>query len=66
MAPKTTKKKIRDLRHPITYKRESGKFDVEWSLKADKTNWVLPTVLKEQAKKLGKKPFFTVWIQKTN
>lgn len=57
MAPKTGKKKIRDLRHPITYKRETGKFDVEWYTKHDKTTWVLPKVLKEQAKKLGKKPF---------
>ena len=54
MAPETTKKKIRDLRHPITFKRENGKFDVEWYLKHDKKNWVLPTVLKEQARKLGK------------
>ena len=57
MATKDTKKKIRDLRHPITYKRENGKFDVEWYLKHDKSNWVLPKVLKDQAKKLGKKPF---------
>ena len=57
MASKTSKKKIRDLRHPITYKRENGKFDVEWYTKHDKKNWVLPKVLKEQAKKLGKKPF---------
>lgn len=57
MATKTSKKKIRDLRHPINYKRENGKFDVEWYTKHDKKNWVLPKVLKEQAKKLGKKPF---------
>jgi len=64
MAPKTTKKKIRDLRHPITYKRENGKFDVEWYLKHDKKNWVLPTVLKEQARKLGKKPFLQFGYKK--
>lgn len=46
-----------DLKHPITYKRKNGKFDVEWYLKEDKKNWVLPKILREQAKKLGKKPF---------
>lgn len=64
MAPKTTKKKIRDLRHPISYKRENGKFDVEWYNKSDKTKWVLPNVLKEQAKKLGKKPFLQFGYKK--
>jgi carnitine-CoA ligase len=58
MPTKTARsKKPKDLRHPITYKRENGKFDVEWYLGLDKTNWVLPKILKEQAKKLGKKPF---------
>jgi len=46
-----------DLKHPVTYKRKNGKFDVEWYLKEDKQNWVLPKILREQAKKLGKKPF---------
>ena len=50
-------KKTYDLRHPITYKRETEDFDVEWYKNEDKNNWVLPEVLKKQAKKLGKKPF---------
>lgn len=57
MAAKSVRTKIRDLRHPITYKRENGKFNVEWYLNLDKKNWVLPKILKKQAKKLGKKPF---------
>ncbi|MEE9193290.1 MAG: AMP-binding protein [Thermodesulfobacteriota bacterium] len=57
MAKKTVKNKPKDLMHPVTYKRENGKFDVNWYLKEDTTKWVLPHVLKEQAKKLGKKPF---------
>ncbi|MCK5392395.1 MAG: AMP-binding protein [Deltaproteobacteria bacterium] len=57
MATKGSKNKTRDLRHPITYKRENGKFDVQWYLNHDKREWVLPKVLKNQAKKLGKKPF---------
>jgi len=57
MAAKSVRTKIRDLRHTITYKRENGKFDVEWYLNLDKKNWVLPKILKLQAKKLGKKPF---------
>ena len=64
MAAKTKKKKIRDLNHPITYKRENGKFDVEWYVGQDKKNWVLPKVLKEQAKKLGKKPFLQFGYKK--
>lgn len=54
---KYTRKNPLDLKHPITYKRKNGKFDVEWYLKEDKKNWVLPKILREQAKKLGKKPF---------
>jgi carnitine-CoA ligase len=46
-----------DLNHTITYKRKNGKFDVEWYKHKDKANWVLPKVLKKQAKELGKKPF---------
>lgn len=57
MAKKRAKSKIRDLEHPITYKRKTGKFDVEWYLNEDKSGWVLPKVLKNQADKLGKKPF---------
>ena len=64
MAAKTSKKKIRDLNHPITYKRENGKFDVEWYVGQDKKNWVLPRVLKEQAKKLGKKPILQFGYKK--
>ena len=30
MASKPKRKKGRDLMHPITYKRENGKFNVEW------------------------------------
>ena len=51
------RKRPKDLRHPITYRRENGKFDVDWYLKEERTGWVLPTVLREQAKRLGKKPF---------
>ncbi len=43
--------------HPVAYRRENGKFDVNWYLKEDRTNWALPKVLREQAKKLGRKPF---------
>jgi len=54
---KYTRKNPLNLKHPITDKGKNGKFDVEWYLKEDKKNWVLPKVLREQAKKLGKKPF---------
>ena len=57
MSKKTKLKSSKDLMHPVTYKRENGKFDVNWYLKEDTTKWVLPHVLKEQARKLGKKPF---------
>lgn len=50
-------KKPYDLRHPITYKRKTEPFNVEWYKNEDKKNWILPEVLKKQAKKLGKKPF---------
>ncbi len=50
-------KPSKDLHHAVTYKRENGKFDVEWYLGQDKSDWVLPKVLKARAKKLGKKPF---------
>lgn len=64
MAAKSVRKKTRDLKHPITYKRENGKFNVEWYLNQDKSNWVLPKVLKEQARKLGKKPFLQFGYKK--
>ena len=54
MAKKSTKKKYKDLRHPITYRRENGEFDVDWYVKEDRSKWVLPYILKKQAKKLGK------------
>ena len=47
------RKKNKDLMHPVTYKRENGKFDVNWYLKEDRKDWVLPKVLKEQAKNSG-------------
>ena len=50
--------------HPITYKRENGEFDVNWYLKEDRANWVLPKVLREQAQKLGKKPFLQFGYKK--
>ncbi|NIP30739.1 MAG: AMP-binding protein, partial [Candidatus Dadabacteria bacterium] len=53
----TYAKKAYDLRHPITYKRQTEPFDVEWYKNKDKNNWVLPKVLKKQAKELGSKPF---------
>ena len=59
---RSKKKKNHDLMHPVTYKRENGKFDVNWYLKEDTNGWVLPHVLKKQAKELGKKPFFTIWL----
>jgi len=64
MAAKSKQKKTRDLRHPIDYKRENGKFDVEWYLNHDKKNWVLPKVLRDQAKKLGQKPFLQFGYKK--
>ncbi len=60
----TSSKKPYDLRHPITYKRENEDFDVQWYKKEDKKNWVLPEVLKKQAKKLGKKPFLQFGYKK--
>ena len=50
--------------HPVTYKRENGEFDVNWYLKEDRANWVLPKVLREQAQKLGKKPFLQFGYKK--
>jgi carnitine-CoA ligase len=64
MAAKTKRKKVRDLMHTITYKRENGKFNVEWYVGQDKRNWVLPGILKAQAKKLGKKPFLQFGYRK--
>ena len=52
-----TRKRPKDLIHPVTYRRENGKFDVDWYLKEERTGWVLPTVLREQAAKYGRKPF---------
>ncbi|NIT12738.1 MAG: AMP-binding protein, partial [Candidatus Dadabacteria bacterium] len=46
------------------YKRETEPFDVEWYEKENKNNWVLPKVLKNQAKKLGKKPFLQFGYKK--
>ncbi len=56
MPKSKTRNVTRDLDHTIKYKRKR-KFDVEWYLKSDRRNWVLPKVLKDQAKKYGKKPF---------
>ena len=56
MSKKTGSKKRKDLMHSVTYKRENGKFDVDWYLKEDTTKWVLPHILKDQAKKLGNSP----------
>ena len=53
MAAKLKRKKGRDLMHTVTYKRQNGRFNVEWYLGLDKTNWVLPKILTQQAKKLG-------------
>ena len=61
MAAKLKRKKGRDLMHTITYKRENGKFDVEWYVGQDKNNWVLPKILKAQAKKLAE--FFRVPVE---
>lgn len=61
---KTDGKKTRDLRHPIAYKRENGEFNVEWYVGQDKRNWVLPKILREQARKLGKKPFLQFGYKK--
>lgn len=54
----------KDLMHPVTYRRENGKFDVGWYLKEDMTKWVLPHILKNQAAKLGKKPFLQFGYKK--
>jgi crotonobetaine/carnitine-CoA ligase len=64
MVTKTKRKKGRDLMHTVTYKRENGKFDVEWYVGLDKSNWVLPQILKAQAKKLGKKTFLQFGYRK--
>lgn len=57
MTAKTRRKKGRDLMHTVAYKRQNGRFDVEWYVGQDKNGWVLPGILKAQARKLGKKPF---------
>ncbi|MCY4262500.1 MAG: AMP-binding protein, partial [Candidatus Dadabacteria bacterium] len=59
-----TRQKPKDLMHLVTYKRENGKFDVNWSLNEERSNWVLPKVLRNQAKKLGKKPFLQFGYKK--
>ncbi|MGI9535331.1 MAG: AMP-binding protein [Thermodesulfobacteriota bacterium] len=64
MAKKALRKKPKDLLHPVNYKRENGKFDVNWYLKEDMREWVLPHILKDQAKKLGKKPFLQFGYKK--
>ncbi len=63
MPPKTTRKKHRDLKHTVTFKRKR-KFDVEWYIKEDRKKWVLPDILREQAKKLGDKPFLQFGAKK--
>ncbi len=63
MPAKKPRRKTKDLRHSITFKR-SRKFDVEWYLKEDRTKWTLPRVLKEQARKLGDKPFLKFGAKK--
>jgi len=50
------RRKIRNLKHTITFKRKNP-FDAQWYLKEDRKNWVLPEILKNQAEKLGDKPF---------
>ncbi len=57
------RRKIRNLKHSVTFKRKSP-FDVEWYLKEDRKNWVLPEILKNQAKKLGDKPFLQFGAEK--
>tara|TARA_B100000700_G_C15053020_1_gene861328 strand:- start:2350 stop:4044 length:1695 start_codon:yes stop_codon:yes gene_type:complete len=47
---------INDLDHPVTYKWTND-FDYAWNTKSDQKNWVLPKVLKEQAKKIPDKEF---------
>lgn len=64
MAAKPKRKKGRDLMHPVTYRRENGKFNVEWYAGQDKTGWVLPKILSQQAKKLGAKPFLQFGYRK--
>ena len=64
MSKKASTKKPKDLMHPVTYKRENGKFDVDWYLKEDMRGWVLPDILRKQAKKLGKKPFLQFGYKK--
>ncbi len=64
MAKNRKSSKPKDLKHPITYKRENGKFDVNWYVKEDRSKWVLPHILKDQAKKLGKKPFLQFGYKK--
>lgn len=56
VSKKNKRERSLDLNHTITYKRRT-KFNVEWYLKEDRTKWVLPNILREQAKKLGRKPF---------
>jgi len=63
MATKSRRKKHYDLRHPITFKRKR-KFDLEWYLKEDRSKWVLPNILKQQATKLGRKPFLQFGYKK--
>ena len=47
---------IKDLNYPIEYKWKK-KFDYYWNTKSDQKTWVLPHVLKEQAKKIPDKEF---------
>ncbi len=63
MASEKQRKKIRNLNHTITFKRKR-KFDAQWYLNEDRTKWVLPRVLTEQAEKLGDKPFLQFGAKK--
>lgn len=63
MSSKKKQKKQRDLNHTIEFKRKT-KFDLEWYLKGDKTNWVLPKILRQRAGRLGKKPFLQFGYKK--
>ena len=47
---------IKDLDYPTKYKWEN-KFDYNWNTKSDQKTWVLPHVLKNQAKKFPDKEF---------
>jgi crotonobetaine/carnitine-CoA ligase len=54
MAIKT--KRHKDLKYSINLERHRP-FDVRWYEKEDRTNWVLPHILRERAERLSDKPF---------